>query len=358
MKRKWIFMLIGILSILGTASCQDGNKGADPQNASGIVGDPSKTPTIAIVGLAPGAGNISGTANNLDTSKVRVVLWVKTDQWYVQPLIASPWTYVQGNGSWTNWTHPWNRALALLVDPQVYTPGSLRQVHPSTDSGVLAWIEYPGPSVDRIIPFSGFYFTVKKADLAGPGPNYFSDSTDNVWLGSDGSLHLKVTYRDGHWYCGEVFLDRSLGYGAYTYHLASRVDSLDYNLVFSGFTYGSATNELDIEWSRYLANPYNMQYVVQPWNIAGNIVRFAMPKVQYSSHRIEWRADKVVFTSWRGLSGEPITDSLINTWTYTGASIPVPGIERMHFNLWLINGNSPTNNQSTEVIVTGFHFKP
>lgn len=355
MKHKWILIISGVLLFLGILSCKEKNPVA---SISGIVGDPSKASTISIVGLTPGAANISGTANNLDTSKVRVVLWVKTDQWYVQPLIADPWTYVRGDGNWTNWTHPWNRALALLVDPKKYVPGSTRQEHPSGDSGVLAWSEYPGPSTDRIITFSGFHFKVKKADLAGPGPNYFSDSTDNVWLDGSSNLHLKLTQRDGHWYCAEVFLDHSLGYGAYTYHIASRVDSLDYNIVFSGFTYGSATNELDIEWSRYLANPYNMQYVVQPWHNPGNLTRFPMPKVQNSSHRIEWRADKIVFTSWKGLSDEPSIDSLINTWTYTGADIPAPGIERMRFNLWLINGSSPTNNQGAEVIVTGFQFNP
>ena len=50
-------------------------------NGNGIIGDPTKTPTITITNAA--ASEISGVVNNvnLNTGNYQVVLWAKTDQW-------------------------------------------------------------------------------------------------------------------------------------------------------------------------------------------------------------------------------------------------------------------------------------
>lgn len=50
--------------------------------------------------------------------------------------------------------------------------------------------------------------------LEGPGPNYFSDSTNNVQVDASGNLRLQVTFTKGKWVCGEIMLAAgSLGYG-------------------------------------------------------------------------------------------------------------------------------------------------
>jgi hypothetical protein len=170
-------------------------------------------------------------------------------------------------------------------------------------------------------------------------------------------LHLGIVKRDSNWYCSEVVLDRSLGYGVYAYQLASRVDSLDYQAVASGFLYESLTRELDIEFSPVLANPHNAQYVVQPFSHPGNLVRFEMPPVGQSTHRIVWSSDSVRCDSWRGHGNEPQEDSLIFSWTYTGSDIPPPGGERMRFNLWLFEGHPPTSGFSDYLIVQRFSFR-
>ncbi|MDI6821213.1 MAG: PEGA domain-containing protein [Patescibacteria group bacterium] len=112
---------------------------------TGIVGNINEPPAIKIIGLKSGDKRVSGSADNTDVSKTKVVLYAKTDYWYIQPIIANPYTGICGNsGLWSNTTYPWNRIIALLVD-QTYIPQSKVSDHPSLASGVLAWDEYPSP---------------------------------------------------------------------------------------------------------------------------------------------------------------------------------------------------------------------
>ena len=48
--------------------------------------------------------------------------------------------------------------------------------------------------VDRIVEFSGYKWIVKESHLQkiGPGPNFFSNSEQNVWVDQFDELHLKV----------------------------------------------------------------------------------------------------------------------------------------------------------------------
>lgn len=89
----------------------------------------------------------------------------------------------------------------------------------------------------RTLTFAGHNWCVKAAkSQVGPGPNYFSDSTNNVWLDNMGRLHLKI-YRSGsRWYCAEVVSEESFGYGTYRFYIDSPVDKLDPNIIFGLFT--------------------------------------------------------------------------------------------------------------------------
>ncbi len=354
--KKATLMLLFLINVLLVSCSEDAPTGPDdPVPPAGIVGDTTKPPEITIVGLQPGDSYVSGTANNLDTSKTNVVLWAKTDHWYVQPYVTQPFTPIQGTGHWGNTTHPWNRLVALLVDA-TYDPGSIRLEHPSGDPGILAWDEYPEPKPDRIIDWKGHTWKVKNASLAGPGPNYFSDDQENVWL-ENGQLRLAITQRNGNWYCGEVYLEHSLGYGSYTFQLDSRVDSLDYNAIFAGFIYENTDQEADIEWSLRLSSPHNAQYVIQPWHHPGNIYYWDMPAVQQTTHQFIWTEDYVEFISWTGWESEPTDDNVIAHWIYEGPDVPLPGNERMRFNLWLFNGGAPQSGQGDQVTINSFYHQ-
>jgi hypothetical protein len=52
------------------------------------------------------------------------------------------------------------------------------------------------------------------------------------------------------WTCGEVFLDRSLGFGQYEFTVATDPDDIHPNLVASPFLYACQDNEFDIEYAR------------------------------------------------------------------------------------------------------------
>lgn len=327
----------------------------------GVIGDLNLTPEIHIVELATGASRVRGNANNLNARSHRVVGWAKTDIWYVQPFVDTPFTSVCTDGSWNFFTHPWNRMVVVLVD-STYVPGSTRSTHPANARGVLAWDEFPTPRPDRVVSFSARQWGVKVAEgsPAGPGPNFFSDRTENVWVDGQG-LHLKITSRDSKWWSSEVFLLGPLGYGVYTFQLASRVDSLDAREVGAGFTYESDTREIDVEFSRALVpTPNNSQYVVQPWEHAGNRYFFTMPPVANTSHRFVWRANRIEFLSWKGHAPyPPAPEDVIASWTYTGADIPpANGQELMRFNLWLFGGQAPASGRGSEMVIHSFTFEP
>jgi hypothetical protein len=214
------------------------------------------------------------------------------------------------------------------------------------------------PSPPRApITFAGYTWAVKSsAGKVGPGPNYFSSSTPNVWADGAG-LHLRITKQGGRWYSAEVVLQGNLGYGTYRWTLASRVDSLDKNVVLGLFTWDDAPadahRELDVEFARWgnAADPTNSQYVVQPYDAAGHLVRWTQPAVTTSSHSFTWSPTNVAFQSTSG-------GSTIGSWTFGGTGIPHPGAENTRMNLWLFQGKAPSNGQPVEVVISNFEFIP
>ncbi len=315
----------------------------------------SHGPTITIVGLKPGDSEVHGTARGIDPTTAKVVLYAKTDQWYVQPFTDAPFTTIAADGSWHNSTHPWTHLVALLVDA-TYQPVNTSVRHPASAAGILAWDEFPVRTGERTVRFADRTWIVKSGDLAGPGPNYFSDSPESVSVDATG-LHLTIRQSGDRWLTSEVFLPGSLGFGTYRFTVASPLDHLDANTVFAGFVYESASREIDIEFSPFLAQPQNAQYVVQPFTVAGNIVRFDMADAAMTTHEFEWRADHIAFRSWIG-ADDPTTTTPIFSWTYTGSNIPPPGGGAMHFNLWLFGGKAPVSGSGTRIDITDFRFTP
>lgn len=216
------------------------------------------------------------------------------------------------------------------------------------------------PPAAREIAFAGYQWEVKSSNgKTGPGPNYFSNATDAVWVDPAG-LHL--TIRKGarnRWQSTEVINRQSLGYGTYEWTLATRVDALDPNVVLGLFTWNDAPDyahrELDIELARWgnAADPTNGQYVVQPHDRESHLQRFTQGPVVVTTQRFTWRSGGVTFESLAG-------DTVLNQWSYSGpaSEVPVPGGENARMNLWLFNGLAPKNGQPVEVIISDFRFTP
>ena len=104
--------------------------------------------------------------------------------------------------------------------------------------------------------------------------------------------------------------------------------------------------------------PYNAQFVVQPYTVPGNIVYYTQPPTAQFTSQMEWRADHVTFTAWNGWSNTPAPSDIIYQWTYTGGNIPPVGQQRVHINLWLLNGNAPVSGNGDEMVINSFAFQP
>jgi hypothetical protein len=206
----------------------------------------------------------------------------------------------------------------------------------------------------RTVEFSGYTWQVKSSvGRVGPGPNYFSDSPDNVWVDSSGRLHLKLSCSHRRWYGAEVVNTQSLGRGRYSFDVDSAVYALDPNVVVGLFTWSDDPDynnrEIDIEFSRWGdgAEPTTGQYVVQPYDHDGNLQRVTEPEVSSSTHAFDWRANAVTFVS--ATATPPV-------WTYAGPDVPQPGSEHVRINLWLFRGAPPTDGRTVEVVVRHFSF--
>lgn len=217
------------------------------------------------------------------------------------------------------------------------------------------------------ITFSGYQWTVKTGNGLGPGPNNWSAS--NVWVGSTGDLHLKITQVNGQWYSAEIVSTQAFGFGQFQWKVISQLDQLDPNVVLGLFTYPTAnvgpdgTNEIDIEAARWgvSGNPAG-NYTVYP-AVGGrpyttHPFAFTLPG-DHTTQRFTWQSKSIFFQSLNGH-----TDTNKNeyaNWTFTPANplqdipqTPVP----VHINLWLFQGHAPTNGQPVEVVIRQFKYTP
>lgn len=223
------------------------------------------------------------------------------------------------------------------------------------------------------LDFAGHSWRVKNA-FQGPGPNLFSDSSQNAQVLADGSLLLGIDRPNSTWRCSEVVLEESLGYGRYRFVTRGRMDQLDPNIVFGLFIWEyvacyestvmwwNPPNEFDIEFSRW-GNPNALpaQFVAQPYDWPGNLSRFDIPDVPEATRitsEFDWQNDRMVCRAWLGDSPEPTSATLLHEWTYTGPHLPRPGQARVHLNFWLKDGSAPQDGQPASVIVEDFQFTP
>jgi hypothetical protein len=158
---------------------------------------------------------------------------------------------------------------------------------------------------------------------------------------------------------------RTFGYGSYRFELGSTVDNLNPSVVLGLFTWSDdpayTDREIDIECSRWgnASDPTSAQYVVQPYDATGHLIRIVLPSNQTNStHYFTWETNRVTYQSLRGAySPTPVPANVISNWTYT-STVPHTGDENIRLNLWLNSGTPPTDNHEVEVIIKSFQFVP
>ncbi len=233
--------------------------------------------------------------------------------------------------------------------------GSAQAANPEGPRSAEVPSSPPSPQISgsSTLNFAGYPWTVKSSTVpVGPGPNLFDAA--GPFVDASGDLHLQILKTPLGWQSSEVVLDPTLGYGTYSWTVKGPLSSLDPNVVFALFTYDDSDTspshrEIDFEASRFTnaGDPTNAQYVVQPYQRAGNLKRITLPNSHWTTVVMTWVPGKVTFSA----------DSL-HTWTNSSSSVPTSSTEQVHMSLWLFRGAHPTNKQPVSVKVTDFQFTP
>ena len=237
--------------------------------------------------------------------------------------------------------------------------------------------------------FSGQSWTIKAYENStwGPGPNYFSGRSSDVYVDNDGFLHLNIAQHNGRWYSTEVISEETMGYGVYTWVVDAQLEQMEANTVLGLFTWDNNTfqtqgnSEVDVEVARWgdINEQDILLYSVQPvWS--GPYKPERTQKINtptgslngVTAHRLVWTDSLITWKSWEDHADGP---NEIGSWSFDlnnpprtkdegGQTsdpiiIPAPGATtHARMNLWLFNGAAPTNGQPYEVIIRLFSYEP
>jgi hypothetical protein len=214
-------------------------------------------------------------------------------------------------------------------------------------------------TTQQTVSFAGYTWNVRST-YGGPGPNYWSNSTESVWVDQKGYLHMKIRKIGQIWYCSEVSTTHLTQYGEHRFVIEGSLDSLDKSVVVGLFNYRDDSHEIDIEFSDWGVqnNAQFGSYTIQPYTISGNSVSFGFAlDTALSTHSFNWQAGYITFTSFQGLTDSPA--GRIKTWVYTGPSKPKDSDQlRTHINFWLFEGKAPVDTTHLELIVRDVKLPP
>lgn len=255
-----------------------------------------------------------------------------------------------------------NRIMTLAVAAVALFSSCAKETSQLAETPANSTIAAKSQIAATSLSFSGYTWTVRDQSLSGPGPNYWSSSSSNVWLDSEGHLHLKIRKdaSTGRWLCSEVITNQSFGYGTYVWEIEGRVDSLDRNIVFGLFNYKSGDDghhEMDIEFARWGNNAWpNYNYTVYPQTGSGSVSSTAELKLNgsYTTYRFVRNSSSVSFSGFHGHT-QAASNAIFPWTTPSGYNVSTEALP-VHINLWLYNGNVPSNAKEVELIVHSFKF--
>jgi hypothetical protein len=291
----------------------------------------------------------------------RIVIMSKSRVWWVQPGARNPYTSIASDATWTNLTHLGTEYAALLVEPS-YVPPTSTEVLPAPGAGVVAVTVVPGDASKRALhhtlQFSGYEWKIRAAPSDRGGKNDYDPA--NAWTDAQGALHLRISGTAPDWKCVEITLQQRLGYGLYRF-VVRDVAHLEPAVVLGFFTWdGPAKDEnnreMDIEISRW-GNPdeRNARYVVQPYYVASNLVRFVAPP-GVLTHWLRWEPGRATFRTTRGSGDDPSTRPIAEHVFTQG--VPPPGNEQVRMNLYAFRRGGTQLQRGTEVVIEKFAYSP
>jgi hypothetical protein len=336
--------VLSVITCVSIAGCRSAHAGSDPSIQFTRIpsvgdGNPDKLDGIEgrVTGAAPGQ---------------RIVLFALSGVWWVQPLTSQPFTAIRQDQTWKNSTHPGSAYAALLVDSR-YRPPLTVAALPDRGGPVLAVAMVKGTPLDvppPVVQFSGYQWEVRRTASGRDGSTSLYDPA-NVTTDKNGFLHLRVSRQRDHWVSSDVKLSRSLGYGSYRF-VVQDISHLEPAAVFAMFTWDDLgpSREMDIEISRWgEPEDNNAQFVVQPWVVPANTMRFAAPPGTLT-YVIRWEPGQVVFKTDRGT--RPVAEHVFTS------GVPVAGSERIRMNLYAYNNARNPLQRESEVVLEKFEYLP
>jgi hypothetical protein len=331
----------------------------------------SSAPTI-VFSRVPAANQDSPGKTDIIEGRVlgvhpgqRIVLFSKTDgRWGVGQQSGRPYTDIESDGRWRSSIQLGIEYAALLVDPAYHPPEQTESL-PAVGDGVAALAVIPGQGSAPALPspktlsFSGYEWTTSSGPIYRAGSRNFFDPA-NVWMDKGGAMHLRISGSPEKWAAAEVKLTRSLGYGTYRFEVRD-VSHLEPSAVLTLVTWdgvGTESNrrELDVELSRwgYIDND-NAHFVVQPYYVPANIVRFRVPGGIFT-HSFRWEPGQVTFSTTAG-SANSTNARLTHQHVFT-SGVPSPGRESVRISLYVFfRGQIPLKNEN-EIVIDKFEYLP
>jgi hypothetical protein len=302
---------------------------------------------------------IEGHVDGAHTGQ-QIVLFAKSGAglWWVQPFSDQPFTAIRPDLQWRNSTHLGTEYAALLVEPG-YRPPETSDRLPPKGGPVIAVATAKGEAsrlpASRTLHFSGYEWEIRGVPSNRGGATNTYDPT-NAWTDANGWLHLRIARGLGEWTCAEITLTRSLGYGSYLFDVRD-VSQLDPAAVLGMFTWDDSVadanhREMDTEISQW-GDPggKNAQYVVQPYYVPANVVRFSAPSGRLT-FSLRWEPGRVSFSTVRKPGGEPAAEH-----TFT-SGVPLPGGEAVHLNLYVFADKKNPLRREVEVVIEKFEYLP
>lgn len=314
----------------------------------------------AVLGGPDPLGRVTGKVVDGEPG-MEIVLYARSDAWYVQPFKKNPFTTIAEDGSWSNITHLGLEYAALLVRPG-YQPHSKMQSLPSVGGDVLAVASGKGtqavPMKPRVIHFSGYDWNVSSSlvDRGGEPCDY---DPEGVWVDEKGALHLRTGPREGRWRCAGISLNRSLGYGTYRF-VINDTARLPISPVLAIFTRTDAEQVsyrigLGLQFSRWGKNAeLNADYVVSPYYVPGHVAHFIVPPGTMT-HTVRWSPEMAEFKTVEGAGSKQ--GKLVNDHVFR-SGIPVASFEKVRLDFYDFQHSKSALKEPVEVVVQKFDYLP
>jgi hypothetical protein len=318
-----------IAFVVGLTSCHQSPKpGTEPKISFTQV--PERDP-----GNQAKQDVMEGTVSGAKPGQLLVLYAQTGGRWWLQPLLAAPFTPIAADGVWRNETHLGTDYAVLLVDPG-YRPTPMLDQLPPAGRGVAAVAVTAGQekSSSYFVDFSGFNWRVRQRP-SNRGGTLNPYDPQNVYVDKTGVLHLRILSRNQKWTASEINLTQSLGYGTYSF-IVEDISKLDPSAAFGIFTWDYSTNhetnrEFDITISQW-GDPKdkNAEFVLQPTIAPTNSARFVAPSGKLKL-TIIWAAGRLTMTAADVLpSGET---SVVSKHVFT-SEVPAPGLESLRMTLF------------------------